>query len=116
MAAVVSRRRLSRQQQSILLHLYHLYQQEDPRERDRYGVFWGVRGTRVRQVSISRTLRRLEGRGLILRLRHAAASAMEGGSGQETSQSARCRTTGVLLLPAGLAVAQRLTPRSSSGC
>jgi hypothetical protein len=37
-------RQLSRQQRSILLHLYRLYQQEDPHERDRYGVFWG--GTR----------------------------------------------------------------------
>jgi hypothetical protein len=109
-------RQLSRQQRSILLHLYRLYQQEDPHERDRYGVFWGVRGTRVRQASISRTLRRLEGRGLILRLRHAAASAMEGDPGQETPQDTRCRTTGVLLLPAGLAVAQRLTSNADAGC
>ena len=90
---------LSRQQRSILLHLCRLYQAEDPHEREHVGVFWGVRGTPVRQASLSRSLRRLEARHLLVRLRQPPG-----------------KTWGVRVLPAGLAMADRFTQPPAGGC
>ena len=92
--------RLSRQQQRMLIYLYRLYQEADPSERDIDGVYWGVRGGPTKQASVSRALRRLETRGLLLRQHHT--------TGRETPVASHRRTTHVRLLPAGLVLAQRL--------
>jgi hypothetical protein len=99
--------RLSRQQQRMLIHLYRIYQEADSPERDVDGVYWGVTGGAVKQASVSRSLRRLETRGLILRQHHAA--------GRERLTATHRRTTHVRLLPAGLALAQRLIHASDGG-
>jgi hypothetical protein len=96
-------RRLSRQQQHILAHLVRLYNDTAPAERETVGIPWGIVGSRSWQASASRTLRRLEARGLLVRLRHPA--------GQATGAR-----TYVRLLSAGLDVAKQLTSRSDSGC
>jgi len=99
--------RLSRQQQRILTHLYRIYQEADPSERDSDGVYWGVRGGAVKQASVSRSLRRLETRGLILRQHYA--------TGRATPVANHRRTTHVRLLPAGLAIAQQLIHAPDGG-
>jgi hypothetical protein len=99
--------RLSRQQQRILTHLYRIYQEAAPPERDIDGVYWGVTGGAVKQASVSRSLRRLEIRGLLVRQHHA--------TGRETPAATHWRTTHVRLLPAGLALGQRLTHTPEGG-
>lgn len=91
---------LSWQQATILRILYECYQKQAPRTRDIDGVEWGPGLSRVRAASVSRSLRRLEERGLIERWTTGVGS----------------RTTHVHLRPAGIALAQRLTHAPDDGC
>lgn len=93
-------RPLSQQQQQILQHIFAKTQDMGLTADAQGAVPWGVDGDRVFQASASRSLHRLEARGLVQRLRSAAPGR---------APSAHHRTISVVLTPAGLAVAQRLT-------
>ena len=105
--------RLSLREEVVLQHLLDLWRRcpsDGPDAKEVWGVPWRVGGTRSFAASSSRTLRRLEDRGLVLR--------QNGASGSPDTQMARTsraeahnRTTGVVLLPAGLELAERLTKR-----
>jgi hypothetical protein len=96
-------RRLSPQQQDILLHVYRKVQEADQPQGPAPLVSWSVEGTRGFQASASRSLQRLERQGLLQRLHYAAGRA------REAPETAQHRTTHVALTPAGLHLAQRLT-------
>ena len=87
---------LSGQQVILLRLLYEWYQRQDPQTRDRVGVPWGPGLSRVRTASVSRSLRRLEQRGLLQRLTICHGAALRGQ-----------RTTNIILSPSGLALAQQ---------
>jgi hypothetical protein len=93
-------RPLSSQQQQIVQHIFAQAQDTPLASEVQGAVPWGVEGDRVFQASASRSLRRLEARGLVQRLRSAAP---------DRAPSAHHRTTGVVLTPTGRALAQRLT-------
>jgi hypothetical protein len=99
-------RRLSPQQQQILVHVYRKVQEADQTTLTPGVVPWGTEGDRTFQASASRSLRRLEAHGLLQRL-HATA-----GRARALPEATQHRTTHVCLLPAGLVLAQRLT----AGC
>jgi hypothetical protein len=114
--------KLSKDQRAILLHLYRLHLEAQPRiGLAPWGVTWKTSGTRSEQASISRSLRRLEARGLILRQNSRSGNnataypapngAMSFGRARQAGDGrrARSRTTDVLLLHEGVEVAERLT-------
>ena len=77
-------RRLSAQERHVLAHLMRVHAAES----QHFGVAWRTEGSRAAQASLSRTLRRLEARGLVRR---------ESVYGERKPGS---RTTRVRLLPA----------------
>ena len=84
-------KRLSHMQRVLLIFLAQTYQAEYRRPRQRDGIAWGLPGMpRVTQIDVSRSLRRLEARGLIVRVRPHG------------------RTTHLRLREAGLRVAEQL--------
>jgi len=110
------RQRLSRQQQDVLAHLYRLYVDQAPGP---FGVPWRTTGTRSGQASLSRALRRLETRGLVLRQNQVVGSpdsvavdpdGVSRPGYKRTSRDQRHgRTTHVELTAAGIEVAKGLT-------
>jgi len=110
---------LSRLQKHILVTLLANYQAVE-RNGNGYALQdlsgWGIRcrteGTRAQQASISRALRRLEQRGLILRQNQASRSPGNGGL-RHTAEDPHDRRTHILLLPVGREIAERLTKKQS---
>ena len=102
-------RRLSQQQQHILVHVYRKVQETDQTALTPGVVPRGTEGDRTFQASVSRSLRRLEAHGLLQRLHDAA------GRGRVSPEATQHRTTHVCLLPAALALAHRLTA-PAAGC
>ena len=75
-----------------------------------WGVDWSVTGTRSEQASVSRTLARLEPRGLILRQNYVSGRPdTENGAIRTSAVDPHNRTTSVVLLRAGITLAKRLT-------
>ena len=116
---------LSVQQWCILGALYQRHEEialdEEYPWRAHY-MAWGVRwhglygqGTRSEQASLSRTLARLESRGLILRQNWASGSPDT--DGLRTSKTeAHIRMSNVLILTAGVDLGQRLTNYTGVKC
>jgi DNA-binding MarR family transcriptional regulator len=94
--------KLSRNQAHVLLCLYqnlirglcHWYPGTVP---------WRTKGTASERASLSRTLRRLEKRGLLLRVNQVD------GPDRKVAADPHDRTTDVLLSPAGIDLAKRLS-------
>jgi len=112
--------KLSRQQQHILVFLYHAYLEDKAiqnrpevplgcRTVDTFGVRWRTKGTRSDQTSLSRALRRLEERGLVLRQNQVRGSGEGTGRCRLSKAEEHNRTTHVRLLPDGIEVAERLS-------
>lgn len=79
---------------------------------------WGARlrlvadhETRATQAARSRALARLEARGLILRQNEVSGSPTRAMARRSAAEAPPLRTTHVLLLPAGIEVAERLTQK-----
>jgi hypothetical protein len=105
-------RRLSPDQQHILLHIYRRCQEAHQAAGAHDApIWWRVAGNRSEQASASRSLRRLEARGLVQRVHHRAA-----GPGREPPEHVRFRTTHVCLTRDGRDMAQRLTAPGVGGC
>ena len=110
---------LSMQQRDLLMHLdrqrQHLATHLLARNYACWGVPWGARGahSRSRQASVSRALARLEQRGLVLRQNWVNGSPGTGGI-RTAATDPHLRTTNVLLLPAGIALAARLTKQTAN--
>lgn len=113
---------ISEQQVHVLQHLYRLQvQQQHSGLCLKWGVPWHTKASRSEQASLSRTLARLEARGLVLRQNQRTgnnAVMKPDPNGTLSSGSVRApgdarvpksRTTSVLLLPAGIAIVERLT-------
>ncbi len=121
--AATSTAGLSVQQRSVLLHLYRL-KQEQEQEYDGHplreyvllwGVPWHVTGTRSEQASVSRTLARLESRGLILR-QNVNSGCPDTGCLRKSAPDPHNRTTGVVVLRDGVDLAKRLTTDTGVRC
>ena len=110
-------RHLSAQQRHVLIYIYTVWTGLSD-----YGRVWGVRwatsSSRSEAASLSRTLRRLEERGLILRQNASQGNnttpGFEGrvrmvGDGRQKGS----RTLSVTMLPAGIEMAKRLTTEST---
>jgi len=119
-AAMIAGRGLSRMQTFMLLTLYqwHLARRYDKI----WGLPWRTTGTRSEQASMSRSLRRLEERGLVLRQNERTGNIdgrprLDPLGVLSTSEWCRrdkddgrvARTDHVQILPAGIALAERLT-------
>lgn len=117
---------LSRLQRDILVMLFNDYTTTINRRRDTFlhgrTEHWGVRlrpvrgqETRATQAARSRAVARLEARGLVLRQNEARGCPTTGCARTSVSDPKAARTTSVLLLPAGIELAQRLTARTVLG-
>jgi hypothetical protein len=99
----------------VLLHLARLHREwrDSP-----HGVPWRTAGTRSDQASLSRTLRRLEALGLVLRQNQTSGNGTRPGfEGRAIDSAAErragSRSTHVRVLPEGLALAERLTKETT---
>jgi hypothetical protein len=108
-------RQLSAQQRDIIVHLYRS-QAADPAPDEQGEVPWGTDGDTVFRASTSRSLRRLERRGLLRRLQYARGRLRASGPDGVSPQAAHHRTTHISLLPAGVTLARRLTAVGGAGC
>ena len=110
---------LSRQQRDVLLHLYRLTLDRDYvyETCPAWGVPWQTRGlTRSESASLSRTLARLEGHGLILRQNpQTGNNATPGAEGRVRvdgeGRRASSRTTAIHVTTIGMILAERLTTK-----
>lgn len=113
---------LSLQQRAILLHLFRIHKRH---HQGVWGVPWGTSTSRTEAASLSRSLRRLEERGLILRQNiysgnNATPHTAPDGRfvlgrvrGVGDQRLAKSRTTSVTILPAGIELAERLTRQAT---
>ena len=104
--------KLSAQEVHILLWLAERHPLVHP-----LNAAWGVRwrvgdATASVRASLSRSLRRLELRGLVLRQDDWSGNP-ETGKARQTAAEPHQRTTHVQLLPAGIEMAERLTNRGA---
>jgi hypothetical protein len=118
---MIGNRGLSKMQKFMLFTLYQWHLAG--RSVEDWGIPWRTTGTRSDQASLSRALRRLEERGLVLRQNQHGEGAIDGrprldpigrlrtsGFCRRDKDDGRVtRTDHVVLLPAGLALAERLT-------
>lgn len=99
-------RKLSPDQVSLLLWL----SQQNQRARFAGLIPWRVSGSPCKRAARSRSLRRLECRGLILRVNLRSGMGPARNFGQRKSATdPHTRTTHIRLLPAGIETANRLT-------
>jgi hypothetical protein len=110
--------KLSRQQRTILVWLYRVYAELKAAGYARintFGIPWrnpSANGfSRSEQASISRALKRLEQRELVLR-QNEVSGCPTTGSCREWNTEPHARSTCVRLLPEGIRVAKRLTRES----
>ena len=112
--------KLSRQQRHVSVWLYGAYLelkelQSHPgvplgcQTADTFGVPWRLSGTRSVQASVSRSLRRLEQRGLILRQNMTSGSGEGTGECRHSKAERHNRMTHLRLLPEGIVTAKRLS-------
>lgn len=113
-------RKLSKRQKSLLLYLWKYYLELKEHERrpgfpsylkltDIWGIPWRVGGSPAAHSAISRSIRRLEERGLVLRQNRASGSPGRGNPRITKDDSIPLRSTHILLLPLGQEAAKRLT-------
>lgn len=113
---------LSKQQKYVLVHIYKLWIQMMPHH---WGVRWATSSSRSGAASMSRTLHRLEERGLILRQNDVSGNnavkhptpdgTMSNGKVRQPGDGRQkgSRTLSVTMLPAGIELAERLTSQAS---
>jgi hypothetical protein len=106
--------KLSPQQQALLVRLYEEYTQcPHYRSPTGWGIPWRTHETRSRCSSLSRALRRLEARGLLLRQNWwGGLPGLEGP--RQSKDDPHRRSTSVLLLPAGVELARELVNKKTT--
>jgi hypothetical protein len=82
---------------------------EDKQRISNIGIPWRTSGTRAFHAAVSRSLKRLEAQGFVLRQNHTS------GPLRKSKRARHTRTTHVQLLPAGLKLATRIFGPARTG-
>jgi hypothetical protein len=114
--------KLSRLQKNLLMSLYDDHcELERLRERGVpafawcWGSRWRTTGESSVRASLSRALKRLEDRGLVLR-QNEMSGCPDTGTMRQSKTDRHNRTTAVQLLPVGVDLAKRLTKKLTGRC
>ena len=108
--------RLSKVQRDLLAFLYAEHLAGGAGRGYDGCIHWHTEGTNSQRATLSRALRRLEHRGLLLRLNFVSGMGEQRGFGMRRSKDdPHNRTTHIRMLPPGVEVGKRLSNEAISG-